>query len=100
MDTAILDRLREVQAIAESRRRAAPDYEVYESICRQLDYLSAVASGQEHDRLRLREIVVGVYAIREFEDSDPELAVALKDAQFITDRMARGLKVSIDDLSR
>ena len=100
MEAAILERLSEVRAIAEARQRAMPDYEVYGSICRQLDYLSAVASGQELDRLRLREIIVGVYAIREFDGSDPELAIALKDAQFIADRMTRGLKVSIADLNR
>ena len=100
METAILERLSEARAIAEARRRAAPDYDIYGSICRQLDYLIAVASGQECDRLRLREIIIGVYAIREFDESDPELAIALKDAQFIADRMAKGLKVSIADLRR
>lgn len=42
------------------------------------------------DRSRLRNVMVGLYAIREFDDSDPELSVALKDVQFVADQMAKG----------
>ncbi|GEM_PF-609370 len=100
MEKAIIERLHEILALAEARKKAMLAYGVYESICRQVEYVSAVASGQEFDRIRLREINVGVYAIREFEGSDPEFAIALKDTQFIAHQMAKSLKVSSIDLSR
>lgn len=100
MELAVINRLREACLAANSRRLASPGYAVLESACKQADYVYAVASGIETDKSRLREIIVGVYAIREFDDSDPELATALKDVQFVADRMAKGLKVSIADLKR
>lgn len=100
MEDAVLERLLEIRLIAKARLDSVPAYNIYQSVCSQLDYLFAVASGQEKNRLRLRDIIVGVYGVREFEESDPELATALKDAQYIADKMAKGLKVSITDIKR
>ena len=49
--------------------------------------------GNEKDRSRLKNIIVGHFAVREFEESDPELAEALNAAQAIAFKAAKGLKV-------
>jgi hypothetical protein len=79
--------------IAKARLAEVPSFSLYSSIVAQLEYLSAVVSGVEKDRSRLKEIVIGHYGAREFEESDPEFARALKDAQLIASKMAKGLKV-------
>jgi hypothetical protein len=66
---------------------------IYQSIVTQLEYLTAVLAGRESDRSQLRKIVIGHYGAREFEESDPEFAQALKDAQLVASKMSRGLKV-------
>lgn len=80
-------------ALAKSRAEEVPSFAIYQSIIDQLEYLDAVLAGRESDRSRLREIVIGHYGAREFEESDPELARALKDAQLVASKMSRGLKV-------
>lgn len=79
--------------VTEQRRRAAPSFPIFESVETQLVYLRRVLAGEERDRSRLREIILGVYAVKEFEESDPELAALLKEAQLIAANMAKGLKV-------
>lgn len=70
-----------------------PSFPLYSSIVSQLEYVAAVLDGTEKDRSKLQHIVVGHYGAREFEESDPELARALKDAQLIASKMVKGLKV-------
>jgi hypothetical protein len=79
--------------IARARLMEVPSFPLYSSIVAQLEYLSAVVNGREKDRSRLKEIVIGHYGAHEFEESDPEFAQALKDAQLIASKMAKGLKV-------
>lgn len=79
--------------IARARLAEVPSFSLYSSIVAQLEYLAAVVGGVEKDRSRLKEIVIGHYGAREFEESDPEFARALKDAQLIASKMAKGLKV-------
>jgi predicted nucleic acid-binding protein len=80
-------------AVARSRLSSAPGFEVFISTVAQLEYLAAVLRGDENDRSRLKSINVGHFAVREFEESDPELADALFAAQAIASKMAKGLKV-------
>jgi hypothetical protein len=80
------------------RKQVYPTVGLFDSIEKQLAYLKAVLSSEETDRSRLSQIIVGVYAVREFDDSDPEFAKALKKAHYIADRMARGLKPDMQDL--
>jgi hypothetical protein len=74
------------------RKQAYPTVGMFDSIEKQLLYLRDVLTGDEIDRSRLCDINVGMYAVREFDDSDPEFAKALKKTHYIADRMARGLK--------
>jgi hypothetical protein len=79
--------------LAKNRLAEVPSFAAYSSIVAQLEYLAAVLNGTEKDRSKLKDVMVGHYGAREFEESDPELACALKDAQFIASKMAKGLKV-------
>lgn len=79
--------------IIESRLREAPDFTLYQSISAQIDYVGEIVLGDNKDKARLKDINVGVYAVREFEESDSELAQELKKIQFIADKLKKGLKV-------
>jgi hypothetical protein len=79
--------------LARERLKAAPAFDIYQSIVLQLEYLEALLNGMETDRSKLKKIIVGHYGVREFEESDPEFADALIDAQAIASKMAKGLKV-------
>lgn len=70
-------------SLTETRLRDIPDYDIYQSILKQLNYLLSVVDGSELDRSKLDKIMVGHFAVREFEESDPELAKALKKCQNI-----------------
>jgi len=80
-------------ALARVRLGEAPDFEIFTSTVVQLEYLLSVLRGDEMDRSRLKDIIVGHFAVREFEESDPDLAEALCAAQAIAFKAARGLKV-------
>jgi hypothetical protein len=76
------------------RQTTSPTFNIYSSCASQLEYLLAVLEGQlPRDLPKLQTIVVGHYGVREFMESDPELARALIDAQSIASTMAKGLKV-------
>ena len=80
-------------ALAHVRLSAAPGFEIFASTVAQLEYLLSVLRGNEKDRSRLKNIIVGHFAVREFEESDPELAEALNAAQAIAFKAAKGLKI-------
>lgn len=79
--------------IARSRLHSAPEFEIFSSTVAQLEYLLSVLQGREEDRSRLKDIIVGHFAVREFEESDPDLANVLNAAQAIAFKAAKGLKV-------
>lgn len=70
----------------------APDFAIFHSILNQLHYLAAVVANRE-DLSKLSKIVVGHYAVREFEETDPEYARALKDCQNIAYLLSQGRKI-------
>lgn len=80
--------------LANIRLRAAPGFEIFSSAVAQLEYLLSVLRGNEKDRSRLKNIIVGHFAVREFEESDPDLAEALNAAQAIAFKAAKGLKLT------
>ena len=88
-----IETIEKAATLARIRLNQAPDYELFVSIVAQLDYLLSVLTGAEKDRSRVKEIIVGHYAVREFAESDPEFAEVLKVAQFIASQTAKGLKV-------
>jgi len=89
MEPSTLKRLEQVRELSRQRLDVAPEFVLFQSIYAQLDFMCRLATGQESDRSRLQRVNIGRYAVREFEESDPEFARALKDAQYI----AKGLKV-------
>ena len=88
-----IDTLSNAIQLIQVRQAEAPTFELYKSIDGQLRYLQQVISGETKDRSHLKDVVVGAYAVKEFEEADPELARVLKEVQLIASRMAKGLKV-------
>ena len=80
-------------ALVRAHLQVAPTFEIYTSSLAQLEYLLSVLQDKEQDRSRLKNIIVGHFAVREFEESDPELAEALIAVQAIASKAAKGLKV-------
>jgi hypothetical protein len=85
--------LSDAAVLVAQRLAVAPGFDVFESISAQLIYLESLADSANQDRSSLGKINVGLYAVREFEEADPDLATALKRVQFIADQMRKGLKV-------
>lgn len=78
-------------------QRAAnhPGYEVFLSLDKQLQYVRAVLLDRSLDRSMLHQISIGSIAVKEFDETDPELARALKDAHYVAVQTGRGLKVDL-----
>jgi hypothetical protein len=79
--------------IINNRIANIPEFEIYQSTLKQLTYLSSILNGTEEDMSNLDKIIVGHYAVREFEESDPELASALKKCQSIAFKLDAGLEI-------
>jgi hypothetical protein len=88
-----IETVEEALALARSRLSEAPGFQIFSSTVAQLEYLLSVLRGDEKDRSQLKSIIVGHFAVREFAESDPELAEALKAAQNIAYHAAKGRKV-------
>ena len=83
----------EAEKIVRNRILSAPAHTIFQSIEAQLDYIKGLREGKEKDKNRLKEINLGLYGVREFEESDPELSRILKELQFIVDEMRKGRKI-------
>ncbi|AZF13697.1 immunity protein Tsi6 family protein [Pseudomonas sp. R3-18-08] len=79
------------------RRNRCPQFPVYDLLLKQLDYVKAVFEGSETDKSKLHQLSIGAIASKEFEENDPELARALKDAFYVAIQSARGLKIQLPD---
>ena len=62
---------------AQSLYRKFPQVKTIESIINQMSYLISLVAGEQVDRSRLPEIVVGIQAAREIEPLDVHLAETL-----------------------
>lgn len=60
--------------------RAPGRQEVLQSIQRQLEYLIDVATDPLVDRSRLKDIILAIYSVREFETDDPVFADLLSQS--------------------
>jgi hypothetical protein len=78
--------------LAKDRQARFPNFDIISSIIAQLEYMLHALKG-ETDKSRMKDIILGLYAVREFEESDPEFANALHAANALADKMARGLKI-------
>jgi len=83
----------DAESLIGNRLLAAPDSTIFQSIKQQIEYIKNIRAGKEGDRSRLSSVNVGLYGVREFEESDPELAYLLKRIQYIADEMRQGRKV-------
>lgn len=70
----------------------APSFDLYASIVNQLEYILKVLKGEEKNKDMLKNIIVGTYAVREFEQSDLELAELLIKVQAIALKMVKDIK--------
>lgn len=68
---------------------------MYNSIVQQLIYLKNVVTGQEKDKIKLKELTMGLYAAKEFEASDPVFANQIFSASFIAHKIRNGLKIKL-----
>lgn len=80
------------KALADSIKLSAeyPNFQPLESVMVQLQYLKGVLDGDVEDRSRLKEIIIGIYAAREFEERDMEFANTLYDVEMIVDELKAG----------
>lgn len=76
-------------AISACRERIAkcPNHEILKSIEQQLLYLQSLLDGSESDKSRLSKIILGVYAIREFSETDRKFAEILMDVNNLSNRL-------------
>ena len=79
-------------AVSRNRLESAPDFRLYRSIVKQLEYLLSILEGSESDRSKLGDIIIGVYADREFDGSDQELFNSLKEAQGVAYKMENSVR--------
>lgn len=82
-------------ALVAQRALALPGHDVLQHLAQQLQYVRAVLLGRGLDRSRLHQITIGSVAVKEFDETDPELARALKDAHYVAVQTGRGLKIDL-----
>lgn len=73
-----------------ARLKSSPGFQPLMSIEAQLEYLIDVAEGRNLDRSRLNEIIIGIYAAREFETRDMQFANLLYEVEEAVDVMKQG----------
>ncbi|ENR0235021.1 immunity protein Tsi6 family protein [Enterobacter bugandensis] len=73
----------------------SPLLQMYDSIVQQLLFLWDLIEGKEKDKAKLWEMTFGMYAVKEFDNSDKLFFERLSDAWFIVDQIRRGLKVRL-----
>ena len=59
---------------------SSPQATVLVSTEKQLEYLISIVKGESTDRSRLKDIILGIYAVREFENDDPAFSNILLEA--------------------
>lgn len=75
--------LNQAISIVNKRLSILPDFEIYQSSLKQLEYILSIVQGVEKDKSLLDKIIIGHFAVREFEETDPELSKILKKCQSI-----------------
>ncbi|MEX3175450.1 immunity protein Tsi6 family protein, partial [Serratia quinivorans] len=68
---------------------------MYNSIVQQLIYLKIVVTGQEKDKIRLKELTMGLHAAKEFDASDTVFANRILSESFIAHKIRNGLKIKL-----
>lgn len=83
MTADFLSTLDTALTMTQERRARFPDFDLLQSIEAQLYYLRAVVTEEETNLVRLADITIGHYGVREFMDDDPDYATALAKSQTI-----------------
>lgn len=73
----------------------SPLLQMYDSTVQQLLLLRDLIEGKEKDKAKLWKMTFGMYAAKEFDNSDELFFERLSDAWFIVDQIRRGLKVRL-----
>lgn len=73
----------------------SPLLQMYDSAVQQLLFLRDLIEGKEKDKAELWKMTFGMYASKEFDNSDELFFERLSDAWFIVDQIRRGLKVRL-----
>lgn len=86
------DLFRSALVETEERLKIFPNFQLLISIKNQLIYLIKLMDGAETDRAMLSTIIIGHYAVREFEDSDPSYAGLLQKCQYEVEVLKTGVR--------
>lgn len=73
----------------------SPLLQMYDSTVQQLLFLRDLIEGKEKDKAKLWKMTFGMFAAKEFDNSDELFFERLSDAWFIVDQIRRGLKVRL-----
>ena len=73
----------------------SPLLQMYDPTVQQLLFLRDLIEGKEKDKAKLWKMTFGMYAAKEFDNSDELFFERLSDAWFIVDQIRRGLKVRL-----
>lgn len=101
-DITVLDYVEKALTLAKKRYAEvknlnpnSPLLQMYDSIVQQLLFLRDLIEGKEKDKAKLWKMTFGMYAAKEFDNSDELFFERLSDAWFIVDQIRRGLKVRL-----
>ncbi|HPF78187.1 MAG TPA: immunity protein Tsi6 family protein [Alphaproteobacteria bacterium] len=72
----------------------------FDTITKQIDFMSSVFDGRTYEHGKLYEINVGLIGLREFESYDSFYANLLSVIQYIANKKADGLKVDINIIKK
>lgn len=72
-----------------------PLLQMYDSIVQQLLALKTIVVEKHADKSVLKNMTFGIYAVKEFENSDELFFDRLADAWYIVDQLSRGVKVNL-----
>ncbi|GLO63236.1 hypothetical protein MACH09_37440 [Vibrio sp. MACH09] len=87
MSSKDISTIEEALSACQKRAKKSPNFSLLISIERQIVYVRAIVEGSEKDKSRLNELTLGVYAVREFFDTDREFAELLVDVNDIANRL-------------
>lgn len=89
----LIDYIVKARSILNIRKDEIPNHPPYLEVEAQLNYIEDVLTGKEKDKSKLYKLTLGIYAGKEYDVSDPELANSLSDVNYIASQIAKGLKV-------
>ncbi|WP_345830335.1 immunity protein Tsi6 family protein [Erwinia sp. HDF1-3R] len=59
----------------------------------QLNFLQSILTGAGKDKSKLHAMNLGVLAYKEFDSTEPELAIKLSNVNYISSKISSGMKV-------